>query len=40
MIYTKNYNTLDRSSIRIVLENKENRLEVVSMHFKKNKKSP
>lgn len=40
MIFTKNYNNLDRSSIRIVLESKENRLEIVSMHFKKNKKLP
>lgn len=40
MIYTKNYNNLDRSSVRIVLESTENRLEIVSMHFKKNKKLP
>jgi hypothetical protein len=40
MIYTKNYNNLDRSSIRIVVESKEDRLEIVSIHFKKNKKLP
>lgn len=40
MIYTKNYNNLDRSLIRIVFEPVENRLEIVSMHFKKNKKLP
>lgn len=40
MIYTKNYNNLDRSSVRIVLEFKVDRLEIVSIHFKKNKKLP
>lgn len=40
MIFTKNYNNLDRSSIRIVLEKKQDRLEIVSIHFKKNKKLP
>ncbi len=40
MIFTKNYNNLDRSSIRIVFEKKQDRLEIVSIHFKKNKKLP
>lgn len=39
-IYTKNYNNLDRSSIRIVFEPKKGMHEIVSMHFKKNKKLP
>jgi hypothetical protein len=36
--YTKDYSNMGKPSLRILLEVKENRLEIKSIHFTKNKK--
>ncbi|MDB5188741.1 MAG: hypothetical protein JWM92_339 [Candidatus Nomurabacteria bacterium] len=37
-LFTKDYSDIDKSQIRVILEVKNNRLEILSIHFKKKGK--
>jgi len=40
VIYIKNFNTINKHSLRIVFDKFEDRLEICSIHFQKRKKPP